>query len=205
MSNLFKKTGLYAVAAFALLLATGPARADNVATSGSTTASGTDGSSTSSEDPQIAQLRKIATSGQSAVITAQVNDFIDQNKDSISALLKSCEDYLSGLKSSLSQEGTGTTTDTSGAPLAPPPVAQTTTPASTSPSLQPGALQPSSLQPSVGLRTNHLAGYPSLPATDPTTSLQKLTPEQIQYAVRIQKLMQAQKAYLMAHPAGYSQ
>lgn len=72
-------------------------------------------------------------------------------------------------------------------------------------SIQPsGGLYIAGVQPSGGLVTAHLAGYPSLPAVDPTSSVPHPNAAQLAYAAIVQKEMQDRKAYLMAHPEGYT-
>ena len=72
-------------------------------------------------------------------------------------------------------------------------------------SIQPsGGLHIAGVQPSGGLVTAHLAGYPSLPAVDPTSSVPHPNAAQLAYAAIVQKEMQDRKAYLMAHPEGYT-
>ena len=72
--------------------------------------------------------------------------------------------------------------------------------------LQEGSIQVSSgvqagsVQPSSGLTTGHLAGYPSLPAVDPVSSVKKLSESQIEYAAKVRKENQDRKESLMAAP-----
>lgn len=61
-----------------------------------------------------------------------------------------------------------------------------------------------SAQDSGPLRMSHLAGYPALPNVEPTSAITHPTAAQLENAAKLQKEMQARKAYLMEHPEGYT-
>jgi len=176
------------------------------------------------DDALVAQLKQLATQGQDPNTAAQVNQYIDQNKGAITALLESCKSYVQQLQS-------GSTADLSPAPANPPnpPPAGTQTQTSeptagavqassgmqASSGLQPSGglgnsgvqassglqastgLQTSAVQPSSGLQTSHLAGYPSLPPGDPIPSVTVLTADQVQYATKVRRENYDRKATLM--------
>jgi hypothetical protein len=186
-----------------------------------------------SQDAQNAallqQVKQLASKGQDAQTAGQVNQYVDQNHDVISAILKGYTDYFKQVQTAPTNDGagliaTGTTpTTTPSASVDSPTTTQpvsadsptttqsasadsptTTTTTATVDPLASTALQPSSVQASGGLQTSHLAGYPALPTVDPVTSINQPTAAQLEYAARMQKAMQARKAYLMAHPEGYT-
>jgi hypothetical protein len=163
------------------------------------------------DDALIAQLKQLATQGQDAQTTAQVDQYIDQNKGALSAILASATSYLKQAQPAAGADDT--------APPANPPSqqsagTQTQTPTQAS-ALQAGAgpqassgLQPSgglgaatvqaaSVQPSSGLQTGHLAGYPSLPAVDPISSIKVLTADQADYVTKVRAENNARKAALL--------
>ncbi len=168
----------------------------------------------------LAQVKQLASQGQTPQTKAQVNQYVDQNQDVISAFLKGYMDYLKQLQGA---------DDGSAAPAQPqqPPTgadpgkaqgqggsatAGTGNAAGSAAGNAPGsgarqpsnALQTPSVQPSGGLRTSHLAGYPSLPDVDPVSSVDGLTAAQMAYAAEVQRQMQERKQYLMQHPEGYT-
>jgi hypothetical protein len=64
--------------------------------------------------------------------------------------------------------------------------------------LQASGVQAStSVQASTGLQTGHLAGYPSLPAVDPVTSVKALSEDQVAYAAKVRREDYDRKAVLM--------
>ena len=180
----------------------------------------------------LAEVKQLAAQGQNAQTAAQVNQYVDQNQDAISAILK----YLKQLQTMSEDDGAG------GQPQGPPasgtggrdrntgasngagaggtnaPGAGGTNAANSanggaaegSGGAQSGGgqasngLRTSSVQASGGLRTSHLAGYPSLPDVDPTSSVTTLTAAQMEYAAQVQREMQERKQYLMQHPEGYT-
>jgi hypothetical protein len=166
----------------------------------------------------MAQLKQLASQGQDAQTAAQVDQYVDKNQDAISAILAGYVNYLKQVQAMAADDGTGPppgprppqTSGTSTTAQSPP--ANTAPPNSAPPNGGPqtAALQPSTglqtatVQPSGGLQTSHLAGYPALPAVDPVSTVTTLSAAQAAYALKVQKENEARKAYLMAHPAGYS-
>ena len=177
------------------------------------------------DDALIAQLKQIATHGQDSQTTAQVNDYIDQNKGAISALLDSATSYLQ--QQFQPQSGTDATAATANPPPQPAGTQAQTGDTATNPApsgtgpqassgLQPsGGLGSSAMQPSTGLQTSevqpstglqasttlqtgHLAGYPSLPSGDPITSVKALTADQAAYVAKVRSEDYDRKAELMA-------
>jgi hypothetical protein len=169
------------------------------------------------DDPMIAQLRQIATQGQDPGTARQVNDYIDQNKGALSALLQSCKSYVQQMQTvSGTDETTAPPPPPEQQPAEPQPPMQSgsTTSANTesqassggwgvtlvqaSGGVQPsGGLQTGHVQPSSGLQTGHLAGYPSLPDVDPISSVKTLTSDQVAYAAKVRQENLARKAELM--------
>jgi hypothetical protein len=159
----------------------------------------------------IAQLKQLATQGQDAQTTAQVNQYIDQNKGALSAILSSATNYLKQMQPAAdadeaappanppSQQPTETQTQTT----EPTTALQTSTGTQASSGLQPSGglstatIQASSVQPSSGLQTGHLPGYPSLPAGDPITSVKVLTADQADYVIKVRTENYDRKAALM--------
>jgi hypothetical protein len=164
------------------------------------------------DDALLEQVKQLASKGQNAQTAAQVNQFVDQNQDAITAILKGYVNYLNQAQAMTADDGTGTP----GKPQAAATSANAANgpaPSDAGQSASTGAatgLQPSTglkitgLQPSGGLRTSHLAGYPALPDVEPVSSVTQPTAAQLEYAAKVQKQMQERKAYLMAHPEGYT-
>ncbi|MGA3171640.1 MAG: hypothetical protein ABSE62_11585 [Chthoniobacteraceae bacterium] len=159
-----------------------------------------------SDDALLQKVKQQATQGQDPQTAQQVNQYIDQHKEAIMALVKELMTYLTQM--------TNDNGANAQAPQMPPPSipspstsAQNTSSEETSASqptllqisnVQPsGGLQTSDVQPSGGLVTGHLAGYPSLPDVEPISSVNHPTAEQLQYATQTQKAMQARKKELM--------
>jgi hypothetical protein len=163
----------------------------------------------------LTQVKQLASQGQDPQTADQVNQYVDENQGVIGAILKEYLNYLKQIQT-MTAENYG---ETPGKPQA----AQANGTAGTSQNtagtmnaasggMQAGALQPSSglqassglqtssVQASGGLQTGHLAGYPSLPDVDPTTSVTRLTVEQVDYAAKVQKEMQERKEFLMGQP-----
>ncbi len=172
----------------------------------------------------IAQVKQLASQGQSPQTAAQVDQFVDQNQDVISAFLKMYMNYLKQMQAA-GDDGTAPAAQPSQTPPAsaqPAEVqksgggnaanggdasntASAANAASQSGSVQAsGGLRISPVQASGELRTAHLAGYPSLPAVDPVSSVSGLTAAQMAYAARVQKDVEERKQYLMQHPEGYT-
>jgi hypothetical protein len=178
----------------------------------------------------IAQVKQLASQGQSPQTAAQVDQFVDQNQDVISAFLKGYMNYLKQLQGDTANDGS----DAPAQPQKPPPDAgqgkaqaqagSTAAGAGNTTGIGTGnppghdagsaprnsAGEPSNglltppVQGSEGLRTSHLAGYPSLPDVDPVSSLHGLTAGQMEYAAEVERQMQERKQYLMQHPEGYT-
>lgn len=153
------------------------------------------------ETALLEQVKQLASQGQDAATAAQVNEYVDANKDAISAVLKGYVTYINQLQAMTADTGVSTAPQaaaaTATAPVQTAGAAVTTGATST-------ALRTSSVQPSGGLRTAHLAGYPALPDVDPVSSITEPTAAQLEYAAKVQQEMQARKQYLMAHPEGYT-
>jgi hypothetical protein len=146
----------------------------------------------------LQQVKQLASKGQDAQTTAQVNQYVDSNQDIISAILKNYVDYAKQLQS-LADDGE-----------APPPPSHSSQTSYSSQTSQPSAgtsqqttavqsstaLQITGVQASGGLQTSHLAGYPALPEVDPTTTVTQPT----EYSIRVQKELRARKQSLMAAP-----
>jgi hypothetical protein len=159
----------------------------------------------------LEQVKLLATKGQDAQTTAQVNQYVDQNQDAITAILKSYTDYLKQVQAMAADDGSGAppTAQAASAPTAAPSPA-TAGQSTTSAAAAAGASQASTalnitgVQASGGLETAHLAGYPALPDVEPVSAITQPTAGQLEYAAKTQKEMQDRKAYLMANPQGYT-
>lgn len=168
----------------------------------------------SDDDALLQQVKQAASKGQNAQTAAQINQYVDQNHDVISALLKEYVNYLNQVQAMTANGVTVTPGNpqpaASAANAANGPAASGTTPnassgAAAASDLQPStALQINGLQPSGELQTSHLAGYPALPDVEPVSSVTQPTAAQLEYAAQVQKEMQARKQYLMEHPEGYT-
>jgi len=182
----------------------------------------------------LSQIKEIASQGQDAETKKQVSQYVDQNQGPITALLNSYANYFKHVQTANDDDGTAAPAHTQTAPASAQTVqqpsqtsgsaasSQNTATADAAESTQEGngvqpsgelqsaSIQPSGglhiagVQPSGGLVTAHLAGYPSLPAVDPTSSVPHPNAAQLAYAAIVQKEMQDRKAYLMAHPEGYT-
>jgi hypothetical protein len=179
-------------------------------------------------DPATSQVAQEASQGQDTVTAAEVTKYIDQHQDLVSAILKMYMNYIKQIQTLANDDGTSTTTNVqtisttpgsgSGSSASEGGTVQegvvqpssgvqagTMQPSS---GIQPGTMQPSSgvqagsVQPSGGLTTGHLAGYPSLPAVDPVSSVKHMSEEQIEYAAKVRKENQESKESLMAQPVG---
>ena len=176
------------------------------------------------EDAMLQQVKQMAAQGQNAQTTAQVNQYVDQNKDLITSILQNYVQYMKQIQD-MSGDGTAPAQPATPQGAQPTPAAatqqQTQQPQqqaqpeqqaqqnaapqqATQTSETAQALQPSSLQPSDGLQPAHLAGYPALPAVDPVSAVQHPTTGQLNHASAVQKEMQDRKQYLMEHPEGYT-
>jgi len=143
----------------------------------------------------LEQVKQQASKGQDAQTVAEVSKYVDSNHDIISAILKGYLSYIGKIQAMMTNNETGT-------PDAPQPAVSGTEATTTQ---QPVAqARTTDVQPSGPLKTGHLAGYPSLPAVDPASSVINPTAAQLDYAAKVQKEMQARKQYLMAHPEGYT-
>ncbi len=142
----------------------------------------------------------MASKGQDAQTTAQVNQYVDSNQDVISAILKNYVDYLKQLQS-VADDGEAPPPSQSSQTSHSSQTSQTTASTSqqTTSTQSSTALQITGVQASGGLRTSHLAGYPALPDVDPTTTVTRPT----EYSIRVQKELQARKQSLMADPEAY--
>lgn len=182
----------------------------------------------------LSQIKEIASQGQDAETKKQVSQYVDQNQGPITALLNSYANYFKHVQTANDDDGNAAPAPTQIAPAptqtAQQPSqtsgsaasSQNTATADAAESTQEGngvqpsgglqsaSIQPSGglyiagVQPSGGLVTAHLAGYPSLPDVDPTSSVPHPNAAQLAYAAIVQKEMQDRKAYLMAHPEGYT-
>jgi hypothetical protein len=175
------------------------------------------------DDGALLQLvTQMASQGQNAQTAAQVNEYVDQNQDAISTILKGYVNYVKQIEGMTADDGSA------GSAAQPQPQPQqgsgngaagTGGDAGADDTPNTGGsgagqesnglraadgLRTSHVQPSGGLRTSHLAGYPSLPEVDPISSVTTLTAAQIEYAAQVQKQMQDEKQYLMLHPEGYT-
>ena len=163
------------------------------------------------EAASLEQVKQIASKGQDAQTTALIDQYVDKHRDLISSILKLYLNYIHQLQAMAADDGTGvlanlqagtagTGRDSGAGYDEEKPRTSALQPAS---GLQPArGLQPASgLQLSGGLRMSHLAEFPSLPEMAPASSLRELTPEQLEYAARVQKEMQERKQLLMAQPA----
>lgn len=137
----------------------------------------------------LQQVKQIAAQGQDAQTTAQVNQYVDQNQDAISTILKGYTNYLKQVQV-MADDGTAASAATRSATSAAPQSSTT--------------LRISTVQPSGSLKTSHLAGYPALPDADPMSSITQPAADQLAYAAKVQKEVQARKQYLMDHPEGYT-
>jgi hypothetical protein len=146
---------------------------------------------TPEEDASVEKVKQLAADGQDPATKALVNQYVDQHKDEISAILKVCMNFLNELKAKMGDSPSpGNAESTPGNAAAQP---------AEGPRLRMAALQPAS-----GLRTSHLAGFPSLPDMAPDSSVKQLTADQLEYAAQVKKEVQERKEYLMTHPWGYS-
>lgn len=160
------------------------------------------------------QVIQIASAGQTPETQADVRNFVQENKGSLSAILTEAVNYLSHLQTQAAARSEDDVT----APADSAPAAPAAEQASISTATQAGGMQPSapiepasvqpssglrtsSMQPSSGLQTGHLAGYPSLPDVDPTSSVKNLTLVQIDYAQKVNAENLARKHSLMAQSA----
>jgi len=151
---------------------------------------------TPDDDASVEKVKQLAANGQDPETKALVNQYVDQHRDLISAILKVCMNYLNELKAKMADTETG---EPQAAPaVTEPPSGNVAQPAE-GPRLRMAALQPAS-----GLRTSHLAGFPSLPDLAPASSVKQLTADQLEYAAQVKKEMQERKEYLMTHPWGYT-
>jgi hypothetical protein len=158
----------------------------------------------------LTQVKQLASQGQDAQTTAQVNQYVDQNQNVITAILNGYARYIKQLQD-MTNDGENGTTTAAGQTAGASTTTQTSTAAqSSSIALQTSSvqastgLQTSEVQPSGGLQTAHLAGYPSLPDVDPISSVTTLTAAQMDYALKVRQENQARKQYLMQHPEGYT-
>lgn len=162
------------------------------------------------DDALIDQVKQLASQGQDAQTTAQVNQYVDENRDAISAIIKEYANYLGQAQAMTANDETAMpgTSQTTPAGTVQKPETEAGTAAGNgrqTSGLQPApVLQISGVQASGGLRTAHLQGYPALPDVEPVTSVTQPTAAQIEYAARVEKEMQARKKYLMEHPEGYT-
>jgi hypothetical protein len=155
----------------------------------------------------LQQLAQSGTSAQDAQTAAAVSQFVKSNPDLIATILKGYIAYLKQIQSMTAEDGSAQTpAGQSSAAATPGTSAQSAdSTAAQSNSIQPSTgLQITGVQAATGLQTSHLAGYPSLPDVNPVSSITQPTAAQLEYAAKIQKEDQARKAYLMAHPEGYS-
>jgi len=159
-----------------------------------------------SDDALLQKVKQQATQGQDPQTAQQLNQYVDQHKDAILALIHQLMTYLTqmtnenganaqapqmALPSAAPSSPSIQNTDSGGSSSAQATLLQTS-------DVQPsGGLQISDVQPSGGLVTGHLAGYPSLPDVDPISSVTNPTADQLQYAAQVQKEMQARKKELM--------
>jgi len=161
----------------------------------------------------LTQVKQMASQGQDPQTAAQVNQFVEEHQDVITAVLKMYLNYLKQIQTvengndaaqgvqPAAAQGSATASGVS----AVNPEADRGTQAAPAAQVQPSTgLRVSSIQPSGGLQTGHLAGYPSLPDVDPTSSVTRLTAEQVAYAAKVRQENLARKEYLMEHPEGYS-
>jgi hypothetical protein len=185
-------------------------------------------------DALVAQVKQLASLGQDAKTTAEVNQFVDQNHDMIGAMLIGYMNYFKHIQAMMNDDEASTSVQPKSASgTSSRDAALVNTPdqaasqgsqnnilllqggpqsASLQPSsgLQTSSMQPSSgvqsasIQPSSELQTFHLAGYPSLPDVAPISSVTQPTAGQLEYAEKVQREVLARKAYLMAHPEGYT-
>jgi hypothetical protein len=175
-------------------------------------------------DALLAQVKQIASQGQDPQTAAQVDQFVDQNRAIISSVLTFYLNYIKHIQTMTNNDGMSPSDQPQAAQPsgnsqndlllnpagaeASPEVQTSVSPISgglQSSSIQPaGELRGSSIQPSTGLRTGHLAGYPSLPDVVPVSSVKSLSVEEAEYALKVEKENMARKEYLMAHPEGYS-
>jgi len=166
------------------------------------------------DDALLQQVKQIASQGQSAQTTEQVNQYVDQNRDAITAILKNYMDYLKQLQEmsddqpAATNQATATSATTAAqTPTQQQPAAPPATPAQTQSTagLAMATLQTSSgPQTSGGVQTAHLAGYPALPDAPPVSAIQHPTVEQLVNGATVQKEMQDRKQYLEEHPEGYT-
>lgn len=178
--------------------------------------------------PLLTEVKQLASQGQNAQTTAQVNQFVDQNQGAISTILQGWVNYLKQIEKMAADPDLDPATQTQPAqPTQPTQPAQqigrsrdgrngegsgradasigTGSGGFQASGAQPPNAQPnSSVQASGPLRTSHLAGYPSLPDVDPVSSIGGLTAAQMQYAAMVERQMQERKQYLMQHPEGYT-
>ena len=161
------------------------------------------------EDALVDKVKQIATQGQDAQTAALVNQYVDQHHDLITAILKMYINYLSQLQATMAASGTTAPDSSQTAPAGTQPItgdaAKPDTVLQTTNAQPAAASQPATgLQAADGLKTGHLAGYPSLPDMAPASSIKQPTAEQLEYAAKVQKEDQARKEYLMTHPWGYT-
>lgn len=158
----------------------------------------------------LTQVKQMASQGQDSQTATQVNQFVDEHQDAITAVLKMYLNYLKQIQTVANEndaaqgvqpaaaQGSAAARDVSAVN---PEADRGTQAAHVQPST---GLRVSSIQPSGGLQTGHLAGYPSLPDVDPTSSIRRLTAEQVAYAAKVRQENLARKEYLMEHPEGYT-
>jgi len=169
------------------------------------------------EDALLEQVKQVASNGQDAQTAAQVSEYVDQNHDLITSILKGYARYLNQVQAMADDDGSGAPSKPRGARGGVPGAqnggaaqnegaAQSVDTATPQAGNQEGAspLQISGVKASGGLRTSHLAGLPALPAVEPASSITQPTAAQLDYAAKTQKEMRARKAYLMEHPEGYT-
>jgi hypothetical protein len=186
-----------------ILRAEPPPDAESPAASGSSATSGTNAEA--DDAALLGQVKQIASQGQDAQTAAQVIQYVDKNQNVITAILKLYVNYIKQIQSMAADNGGGTPA-ASGTSVASQGASSDQTADSAAPqdSNAASTVRTSDLQPSTSLRTGHLAGYPALPPVDPVTSITHPTAAQLEYAAKVQKEMQARKAYLMEHPEGYT-
>lgn len=88
-------------------------------------------------------------------------------------------------------------------PAAAPSYVQNAVPAERSTGLGQVSLTTSSLQPSTGISGAHLAGYPALPNTPPTSSIPNPTAADLALGRAMAERIREQKKFYQQHPQPY--